>query len=184
MAMLPQVCSQRRIKMSHFLYIHKDLSNVAGVWKVGVAMTPYSAVRARQKFCWNKFHLDYLYFGLPGHVKFLEKTIKHRFNHLTGKQAQGTSANTEMIKIDIEVLSKEIKKIIEERNLKVHQLELAEPYSAAKSGDCPFGIPSEVYAGAWLQSKAKHFFKAEDLEQPRKIKLNARTMFSELFTVC
>ena len=62
--------------MSHFLYIHKDLSNVAGVWKVGVAMTPYSAVRARQKFCWNKFHLDYLYFGLPWHVKFLEKTIK------------------------------------------------------------------------------------------------------------
>ena len=170
--------------MSHFLYIHKDLSNVAGVWKVGVAMTPYSAVRARQKFCWNKFHLDYLYFGLPGHVKFLEKTIKYRFNHLTGKQAQGTSANTEMIKIDIDILLKETEKIIEERNLKIHQLELAEPYSAAKSGDCPFGIPSEVYATDWLRTKTKHFFKTEDLESPRKIKLNSRTMFKELFTVC
>ena len=170
--------------MSHFLYIHKDLSNVTGVWKVGVAMTPYSAVRARQKFCWNKFHLDYLYFGLPGHIKHLEKIIKWRFEHLTGKQAQGTSANTEMIKIDIEILLKEIKKIITEYNFKIHQLELPEPYSAAKSGDCPFGIPSEINASAWLQNKARHFFKTEDLDYPRKIKLNARTMFDELFTVC
>ena len=170
--------------MSHFLYIHKDLSNVAGVWKVGVAMTPYSAVRARQKFCWNKFHLDYLYFGLPGHVKQLEKIIKWRFEHLTGKMSQGTSANTEMLKIDIETLLKEIKKIIEEYDFKIHQLILPEPYNAAKSGDCPFGIPSEINASAWLQNKARHFFKTGDFESPRKIKLNSRTMFNELFTLC
>jgi hypothetical protein len=160
------------------------MSNVAGVWKVGVAMTPYSAVRARQKFCWNKFHLDYLYFGLPGHVTYLEKYIKHRFSHLTGKQAQGTSANTEMIKIDIEILLQEIKKVILEQNLKIHQLILPEPYSAANSGHCPFGIPSEVYATEWLENKAEEFFKTEDLEFPRKLKLNNRTMFNELFTVC
>ena len=171
--------------MSHFLYIHKDLSNVAGVWKVGVAMTPYSAVRARQKFCWNKFHLDYLYFGLPGHVRSLEKIIKRRFEHLTGKQSQGTSANTEMIKIDIEILLKEIEGTIEEHGFAIHQLELTEPYSAAKSGDCPFGIPSEVYAGEWLQKKAKAFFKSKDIEwPPRKFRLNARTMYNKLFAVC
>jgi len=160
------------------------MTNVAGVWKVGVAMTPYSAVRARQKFCWNKFHLDYLYFGLPGHVKYLEKCVKHRFNHLTGKQTQGTSANTEMIKIDIKILLKEINEIITEENLKIHQLELPEPYSAAKSGNCPFGIPSEIYASEWLQNKAKHLFKTKDFKFPRSIKLNSRTMFNELFTVC
>lgn len=170
--------------MSHFLYVHKDLTNVKGVWKIGVAMTPYSAVRARQKFCWNKFSLDYLYFGLPGHIALIETLVKRRFSHLTGKRSQGNGANTEMIKIDIEYLLKEIKNIIEQHNLKVHQLYLNEPYSAAKSSDCPFGLPSEIYATAYLQRRAKEFFTSEDPEFPRRIKLSANVMFDELFEVC
>jgi hypothetical protein len=170
--------------MSHFLYIHKDLSNVAGVWKVGIAMTPYSAVRARQKFCWNKFHLDYLYFGLPGHIAWLEKRIKNKFRHLTGKQTQGTGANTEMIQIDIDILLKEIQQEIQERDLKIRKLELPEPYSAANSGHCPFGIPSELYASEWLQDKATHYFVKENAAHPLELKINARSSFNELFIVC
>ena len=170
--------------MSHFLYIHKDLSGVDGVWKVGITMTPYSAVRARQKFCWNKFYLDYLYFGLPGHVKILESIVKQRFAHLTGKQTQGTSANTEMIQIDIDRLLKEITSIIKDWNLKIHRLQLDEPYGAANSGHCPFGIPSELHASQWLQEKAKNFFRSEDAKEPRPIRLSSKTMFKELFEVC
>jgi hypothetical protein len=170
--------------MSHFLYIHKDLSGVDGVWKVGITMTPYSAVRARQKFCWNKFYLDYLYFGLPGHVKTLEKLVKKQFAHLTGKQTQGTSANTEMIQIDIDRLLKEITSIIKDWNLKIHRLHLDEPYGAANSGHCPFGIPGELYASEWLQEKAKNFFRSEDAKEPRPIRLSSKTMFKELFEVC
>ena len=44
--------------MSHFFYLHKDLTGEPDAWKLGIALTPYSAVRARQKFCWNKFKLD------------------------------------------------------------------------------------------------------------------------------
>ena len=170
--------------MSHFLYIHKDLSSVKGVWKVGVAMTPYSAVRARQKFCWNKFSLDYLYFGLPSHIALIEKLLKRRFSHLTGKALQDNGANTEMIKIDIERLLNEVKNIVNQHNLKVHQLELEEPYSAAKSSDCPFGIPSEQYATWYLNQRAKDFFGSTDITQPRKLKLSSKTMFEELFEVC
>lgn len=167
--------------MSHFLYIHKDLSNVKGVWKIGVAITPYSAVRARQKFCWNKFSLDYLYFGLPGHIAFIEKRIKQKFSRFTGKNLQGHGASTEMIKIDIEILLKAIKDIIVEHDLKVNQLDLENPYSAAKSSDCPFGIPSEQYAGYYLQKRAIEFFKVKGTDQPRKFKISSRTMFEELF---
>jgi hypothetical protein len=147
--------------MSHFLYIHKDLSNVDGVWKVGVAMTPYSAVRARQKFCWNKFQLDYLYFGLPWDIRRLENAVKYNFYRYSGKCAQGTSANTEMFKVDIDVLLNEIANIITEKKLKVLRVQLPKPYSAAKSGDCPFKIPSERHAGGWLHSRALDIFNTD-----------------------
>jgi hypothetical protein len=170
--------------MSHFLYIHKDLSNVKGVWKVGVAMTPYSAVRARQKFCWNKFGLDYLYFGIPDDVVFLEKRIKQNLRRFSGKELQGRGANTEMMKIDIAYLLNEIEDIVKKFDLRVHQLTLNEPYSAANSGDCPFGIPSEEYARDHLNRRAKEFFKVHYIDRPKKIKLSAKSMFEDLFEVC
>jgi hypothetical protein len=162
--------------MSHFLYIHKDLTNVPGVWKIGVAQTPYSAVRARQKYCWNKFHLDYLYFGLPGHIELVEKRIKCIFNRFTGKQAQGNSANTEMIKIDIAILLQSIEGIIKQFDLKIHRLELPELYSAANSSKCPFGIPTESSSYRWLQDKAVRFFGSKELEQPLELITKSKTM--------
>jgi len=89
-----------------------------------------------------------------------------------------------MIQIDIDCLLKEITSIIKEWNFKIHRLHLDEPYGAANSGHCPFGIPSELHASEWLQEKAKNFFRSEDAKEPRPIRLSSKTMFKELFEVC
>ena len=168
--------------MSHFLYIHKDMTNVDGVWKLGVTMTPYSAVRARQKFCWNKFSLDYLYFGVPEHVMFIENTVKEHFAELSGKKVKGFGSQTEMFRIDINILRKHIDSLIKDYDLQVQELVLSEPYSAANSGECPFGIPTEHLAREWLDEKIQ-----ETYSQPRKItrglnrRISARKMFTHLF---
>ena len=168
--------------MSHFLYIHKDMTNVEGVWKVGVAMTPYSAVRSRQKFCWNKFSLDYLYFGVPEHVLFIERTIKNYFVGLSGKEVKGFGAQTEMFKIDIDVLKKYINSLIKEYALQVQELVLSEPYSAAKSSECPFGIPSEKQATYWLNKKIKDTYGTPTkFTKGLNRRISARKMFGHLF---
>ena len=61
------------------------MSGTPNVWKVGVTKTPYSAVRARQKFTWKKFGLEYLYFGRPSDVAWLEQQLKNHFKSCSGK---------------------------------------------------------------------------------------------------
>lgn len=140
--------------MSHFLYVHKDLTGISGVWKIGQAITPYSAVRARQKFCWQQFGLDYLWFGFPGHIDFLEEVLKKKFRDCSGQHLQNFGTQTEIFKIDINFLRKEISDIIKEHNLCVRELILDTPYVASNSGQCPFKIPSEKEAYYWLTKKA------------------------------
>ncbi len=79
---------------SFFLYLHKDLSGHPDVWKLGKAMTPYSAVRARQKFMWEKFGLDYLYFGRPSHIDCLEEIVKTNLFSFSATNLLGESAQT------------------------------------------------------------------------------------------
>lgn len=160
--------------MSHFLYIHKDMTNEPNVWKVGVAMTPYSAVRARQKFCWNQFGLQYLYFGTAGHIGLLENKIKQHFLWQSGKSLQNLGTQTEMFKVDINVLLSYINTTITERELYVRPVELDKDYTASNSGSCPFQIPSEAAAGQWARNKCKEIFGVESIE--------SQSMFNNLFT--
>lgn len=169
--------------MSHFLYVHSDLTGDPDVWKVGVAITPYSAVRARQKFCWKQFKLDYLWFGFPGHIAFLEERIKHDLYDLSGKAIQNFGTQTEIFQINISTLRKKIKSLIEEHQLCVEEIVLDEPYTASNSGQCPFGIPGEKYAHGWLQKKARKQWpsKAHDINQ--RVFLTDK-QFNNFFITC
>ena len=79
--------------MSHWLYIHEDMGGEPDVYKPGIAMLPYSAVRARQKFVWKKFELTHLYFGRAEHIKILEQRIKKNFYDCSGQAHLGNGAS-------------------------------------------------------------------------------------------
>lgn len=162
---------------SFFLYIHKDLSGVNGVWKIGKAMTPYSAVRARQKFCWNKFELDYLFFGDPNDIDALERYLKNKFYTLSSKQLTNNGASTELFQIDIDIILTTITRQIELCCLNVKQVTLAEKYSAANSGQCPISIPSEQHSRCYLNKMLENEFGSYKKPTHR----SALNTFNQLF---
>lgn len=143
--------------MSYFLYIHADTSNSEGVWKVGKSLTPYSAVRSRQKNSWKQFELDYLWFGYPQEIHFLEKKVKRHFYKHSGKYKTGYS-QTELFQIPVKQIVNYINETINDNSLLIQSIELKEKYCASKSGSCPFGIPSEKYASEWLNDKLEDLF--------------------------
>jgi hypothetical protein len=161
---------------SFFFYIHDDLNGDSNWKKIGVAMTPYSAVRARQKFCSKEFSLNHVYFGAPRDIGRLESKIKQALIYKSGKYLNNISSQTEMFKIPEEELLTTINNIITSSNLLITKCELEQPYSAANSGNCPFGIPSEQYSHSFLADKVFH-----------KWGLDIRTMqineFNSLFDV-
>jgi hypothetical protein len=145
--------------MSHFFYLHKDLTGEPDAWKLGIALTPYSAVRARQKFCWNKFKLDHVYFGESYHIGVLESLLKRRLWRYCAKYVKHGSAQTEMFKLPIEDLMKEIELVIAERKLHIHKLDLPNGYSAAKMSECPLNLPSEAEASNYCRRLCEQRWK-------------------------
>lgn len=139
--------------MSHFFYIHKDLTGEPDAWKIGIALTPYSAVRARQKFCWNQFKLDHVYFGESFDIGVLESLLKRRLWRYCAKYVKYGSAQTEMFKLPIEDLMKEIELVIAERKLHIHKLDLPNGYSAANMSKCPLNLPGEKLAAEYCRQR-------------------------------
>lgn len=160
--------------MSHFLYIHKDMSGTPDVWKPGVTMLPYSAVRARQKFTWNQFELNHLFFGRPRSIAFLEKSIKTRFNHCSGKMLQGFGTQTELFLVKEEDLLSYIRSTIQQNDLDVKEVLLEKPYTASSASQCPFKCPPEYDAYRWCQNKADELFGKDPYR-------SAQDKFHELF---
>ena len=154
---------------SYFFYIHREIQGIPDVWKAGKSITPYSAVRARQKFCWNTFSLDYLWFGRPKHIDILEDRVKYHFNYCSAKG----DARTELFNIDIDTLLKYVSYVINEYNLDVKIVELEQPYSSANSGNCPLSIPPEGYHNATLDARLELEFGPDSSEK----------LFNNLFTV-
>ena len=130
--------------MSHFLYIHKDLTHHPDVNKLGIAISPYSAVRARQKFCWDPVQLEHLFFGTPSDIRRLETIFKRNFAWCSGKQLNKRGGQSELFKLPEQDMLSEVKKIIDCYKLKVFKVELKKPYTATSSAQCPLGLPTEV----------------------------------------
>ena len=159
--------------MSHFLYIHKDLSGDPDWNKAGVSVTPYTAVRVRQKFCSKEFALDHLYFGRARHIHQLEANIKERYKHLSGKVLTNRG-QTELFNVSQLILVKFINETIEEKSFHIQKVELTKPYSASNAGNCPFNIPSESTVWSWAEKLVEHHWGKD----PYK---TSKEMFAELF---
>lgn len=165
--------------MSHFLYIHADMSGTPDVWKVGITKTPYSAVRARQKFTWTKFGLEYLYFGRPTHIAWLEQQLKDHFKFCSGKTLQGYG--TELFQVNIQAIQKQINHLIEVSDLDVMPVSMKGSYTANASGNCPFGIPGEKDADWFLERKAEEVFGVNDRPKTIGKRIFARNNYDQLF---
>lgn len=134
------------------------MAGTPDVWKVGVTKTPYSAVRARQKYTWAKFGLDYLYFGRPNSILWLEQQVKDYFRNWSGKTIQGYG--TELFQIEIGQLRNKINSLIQEHQLDVVIVTMKGAYTASSSGQCTFGIPGEKDADWYLECKANEIFNS------------------------
>ena len=165
--------------MSHFLYVHKDLSGSADWNKVGQALAPYSAVRLRQRFCSEEFSLDHLYFGRERHIERLEYLVKERYSHLSGKALTGRN-QTELFKVPQASMVEFIDATIEEYKLDINKVKLSTPYSAGSSGNCPLGIPSEKEVWSWAQKLVKQHW-GEDPEKLILKNLWAGTPFEDMY---
>ena len=144
--------------MSHFFYIHADMSKKKNVWKIGIAKTPYSAVRARQRHCSEKFGLDYLFFGKPTDIKFLEYKLKKNLHSTTPRGMFTAGCQTEIFNITESGLLFRVQAMIVQYNLSVVKSTLTEKYTATNSGACPCGIPSEALATVWCDRRAHDMF--------------------------
>jgi hypothetical protein len=158
------------------------MSGTPNVWKVGIAITPYSAVRARQKFTWEPFGLEYLYFGQSDHVEWLEQSVKEHFKLRSGKALQGYG--TELFKVDIMELRRQINKIISEAELNVRQLEMKVPYTATSSKQCPYHIPAEKDCNSYLENLVSQIFGSKTKPKSLGKKLFANNMFDHHFEYC
>jgi hypothetical protein len=152
------------------------MSGTPDIWKPGIAMLPYSAVRARQKFTWNQFELDYLFFGRPRNIAFLEKTIKSHFSHCSGRTLQGFGGQTELFQVKEEDLLSFIRMTIQQHSLAIREVLLEKPYTASNSKQCPFDCPPEAYAESWCNKKVVELFG----EDPYR---TSKEMFDQLFGV-
>jgi hypothetical protein len=134
---------------SGFFYLHRSIDKTPDIWKVGVTLSPYSAVRARSKFTWEKFVLDHLYFGVPADVGILEETVKNSLYERSGAHLNGLGGQTEIFNITEAELLEKIQQIIITRGLNVSKLELGEPYCANNKTTCPLGLPGEQNMLDW-----------------------------------
>lgn len=137
---------------SFFLYLHDDMSGDPAWHKLGKGMTPYSVVRARQKYCSQRFKLTQLWFGYPTHVHYLEEAFKKRFYKLSGEFVNKIPSQTEMFQMSKDDIVGQVNKLITDNKLQVGLVTLDQPYSASNSSHCPFKIPPENRSHAHLMN--------------------------------
>lgn len=163
---------------SFFLYIHGDMSGDPDWNKSGKVMTPYSAVRVRQRFCSKKFQLEHLFFGYPPHIDILEDSFKEKFVSKSGTKLTGISSQSELFNMSSDSMRIEVNKIISEKNLFIKEIILDKPYDASNSSECPLGILSELNSHEQLTNRVS------DIWGDEIAKINKKTnMFYSLFEI-
>lgn len=140
---------------SFFIYIHDDLSGDPEVNKIGRAMTPYSAVRLRQRFMSKLFELNYFFFGHPDDIHKLETHIKFTLKSV----AVRNRCQRELFRKPIDEILTIIHDYIEKHHLRVARVDMGNTkYSAHNSRGCPLKIPSEKKSYNYLISRIPKIF--------------------------
>jgi hypothetical protein len=140
---------------SGFFYLHKSLDKTPDVWKAGITLSPYSAVRARSKFTWDEFVLDHVYFGVPQDIGILEQRVKSILYQRSGSYINGLGGQTEIFKISETELLNLVEELIKTLALRIIKLELNTPYGANNTSTCPLKLPGESNMRAWTTMEAE-----------------------------
>lgn len=163
--------------MSNWLYLHPDLTGQENVWKVGKAILPHSAVRLRQRICWETVGIEHLWFGMKSSIEALEQSIKDRFHYKSRAYLKGFGS--EMLQVPVEeILAYADLRI--SRGLHVVKVPLDSPYTATSSKHCPLRTPPES-AWDWYSSSKSRELWHSDLQHPltedrlKKVFYNVRT---------
>ena len=133
--------------MSHFYYIHKDVSGDPEFFKAGITVHPSNVVRGIQRKQSKKFVIDHLYFGRPAHIRYLESCIKERYKHLSGKALLNWGNQTELFKVNIDELLGAVDYVIRLSRLgaplDIVKIPLVEPYHGTNQSTCSLRLPGE-----------------------------------------
>lgn len=162
---------------SYWLYIHPELQGKEHYWKVGKSLTPYSAVRSRQRFLVNDFYLTNLWFGDPNDIATVENIV-HSMYRPNYNSKLGSGRGELVYYNELEhgyPLDIAISTVIRIRNANVKPMSIGNPlgYHATNSTQCAFNCPQEKDAHTWSRRKLKEMFG---------LKVNdPRSMFDELF---
>ena len=150
---------------SYWLYIHPELTGKPNYWKVGKSLTPYSAVRSRQRYLVDDFYLTAVWFGHPDDIAELERAIHSIWRPADDKKLG--SSRGELIYYKEEDSSSSssslemfIEQMIYSRNSRVKRMYTGNPkgYHATNAGQCCFESDQEKYAHEWSKRKLKELF--------------------------
>ena len=147
---------------SYWLYLHPELQGKQHYWKVGKALTPYSAVRARQRFLVDDFYLTAVWFGHPKDVATIEQLIHSMYRPMN--EARLGSSRSELVYYNPEdhelTLESSIQLAIDLRGASLKRMSTGNPngYHATNSTQCPFDCPQEKYAHDWSRKRIYTMF--------------------------
>lgn len=147
---------------SYWLYMHPELQGKQHYWKVGKALTPYSAVRARQRFLVDDFYLTALWFGHPDDVATVE-SIVHSLYRPKYDSKLG-SCRGELVYYNPteqgSTLESAIQLIITLRHASLKRMSTGNPlgYHATNSGQCVFNCVQEKDAHEWSRTQIRKMF--------------------------
>jgi hypothetical protein len=150
---------------SYWLYMHPELTGEPGYWKVGKSLTPYSAVRSRQRFLVNDFYLTAVWFGHPNDIADQERDILVRFRP-PHTQRLGSS-RSELIYYQPPAGQPQLAQVLDQmilssqRRIQRMHPDDARGYHATNSGQCCFGSDREAYAHEWSAMKLMDMFNVQ-----------------------
>lgn len=171
--------TQMSTRSSYWLYMHPELQGKPNYWKVGKTLTPYSAVRSRQRHMVDDFYLTALWFGHPDDVDTLEYVI-HSIYRPTGNNKLG-SGRGELVYYNAEQegcrLDTAIQRSIDIRGADMKRMYTgnARGYHATNSTQCVFNCVQEKDAHEWSRLRIKEMFNTD-----RRL-VKPKSIFAELF---
>lgn len=146
--------------MSHFYYIHKDVSGDPDFLKPGITVHPSNVVRGIQRKQSKKFVIEHLYFGRPSHIRYLESCIKDRYKYVSGKALLEWGNQTELFKVGIDELLSWVNYTITNkfRPLDVVKIPLKEPYHGTNRSTCSLRLPVGESDSWYFDQKVNELF--------------------------
>ena len=163
---------------SYWLYLHPELQGKKNYWKVGKSLTPYSAVRSRQRFLVDDFYLTAVWFGHPSDVAAMEQIIHSIYRPILGSKLG--SSRGELVYYDEEAegysLATSIQLAIDLRKASLTRMHTSDPrgYHATCSSQCVFNCVQEKDAHEWSRRLIRSMFN-------RRVTVKPKTMYEHLF---